>query len=344
MRATVLTDATLTKHAGRFVWLSIDTENAKNASFLDRYPWEAVPTFEVLDAKADRVAYSWIGAVDVAELLRRFDEAERAFRGTDRAAGASASSPDAAVLALSMAGKNEECARRALLLLPSLPRAAVKANVASTGLDCALSAPEGAPWRAAAAATLEAAVREALGYDGLLDDDRSGLYSALVDARTRQKDQAGAKATASSWLDWLEAQARSAPSVEARAALDGYRVSAALNAGAPERVVAAIERSERELPQDYNPPARLALVLREMGRYDEALSASDRALQKVYGPRKLTILDARATILEKKGDPAGARSALEQAIVYASTLPKSQRPKGLIARIEKRLGQVAPAD
>jgi hypothetical protein len=64
MRATVLTDAALAKQAGRFVWLSIDTENGKNADFLDRYPWDAVPTFEVLDAKTERVAYSWIGAVD----------------------------------------------------------------------------------------------------------------------------------------------------------------------------------------------------------------------------------------------------------------------------------------
>jgi tetratricopeptide (TPR) repeat protein len=323
MRATVLTDATLAKQAGRFVWLSIDTEDAKNAGFLDRYPWEAVPTFEVLDAKTEKVAYSWIGAVDAPELLRRFD---------------------ALVLALSLAGKNDECAKRALELLPSLPPAAVKANVASTGLDCALSAAEDAAWRGSALATLEAAVREAVGYSGLLDDDRSGLHSALVDARRRQGDEAGAQAAAATWLDWLDVQAQTAASVEARAALDGYRVSAALSAKAPERVVDTIRRSEQELPNDYNPPARLALVYREMGRYDDAIAASDRALSKVYGPRKLTLLDARATILEKKGDTAGAKAILEDAIAYASTLPKSQRPKGLIARIEKRLGQVGSAD
>jgi tetratricopeptide (TPR) repeat protein len=344
MRATVLTDAALAKQAGRFVWLSIDTENGKNADFLDRYPWDAVPTFEVLDAKTERVAYSWIGAVDAPELVRRFDEAESALRTTNGAVASQPSSPDALVLALSLAGKNDECARRALELLPGLPPASVKANVASTGLDCALSAPEDATWRAPALATLEAAVREAVGYEGLLDDDRSGLYSALVDARMRQKDEPGAKAESEAWLDWLDAQARTAPSAEARAALDGYRVSAALGARAPERVVATIRRSERELPNDYNPPARLALVYRELGRYDDALAASDRALSKVYGPRKLTLLDARATIFEKKGDPANARATLEEAMAYASTLAKSQRPKGLIARIEKRLGQVAPAD
>ena len=337
MRATVLTDATLAKQAGRFVWLSIDTDDGKNAAFLDRYPWEAVPTFEVLDAKTENVAYSWIGAVDAPELVRRFDEAERAFRRADGAPAALPSSPDASVLALSLAGKNDECARRALELLPALPPGAAKANVASTGLDCALSAQEDAAWRAPALTTLESTVRDALGYDGLLEDDRSGLYSALVDARNRQKDEAGAKAEAATWLDWLDAQARSAPSAEARAALDGYRVSAALRAGAPERVFAAISASERDLPGDYNPPARLATVLRELGRYDEALAASDRALAKVYGPRTITLWEARATIFEKKGDPEEAKAALRQAIAFASTLPPSERTKRTIARLEKRL-------
>lgn len=337
MRATVLNDAALVKHAGRFVWLSIDTENGKNAAFLERYPWEAVPTFEVLDGKSERVAYRWIGAVDAPELVRRFDEAEHAFSQGGASAAASPASPDALVLELSMAGKNEECAQRALLLLTTLPPAAARANVASTGLDCALGAPEDAPWRKAAVSTLEAAVREAVAYQGLLDDDRSGLYGTLVDARDRQNDDSGAKAEAVAWLDWLDAQARSAPSVEARAALDGYRVSAALRAGAPERALVAIQASERDLPRDYNPPARLAIVLREMGRYDEALRESDRALAMAYGPRKLTILDARATIHEKKGDKAGAKAVLESAIAYAATLPESQRPKGMIARIKKRL-------
>jgi tetratricopeptide (TPR) repeat protein len=337
MRATVLTDAALVKHAGRFVWLSIDTEDPKNAAFLETYPWQAVPTFEVIDAATGRVAYQWIGGVDAAELARRFDEGETAFRDTSASPTAGPSGPDNAVLALAMAGKDDECAQRALQVLPTLPPGPVKAGVASTGLDCALGAAAEAPWRAAAIATLEAAVREAVGYDGLLDDDRSGLYGTLVDARDRQDDEAGGKAAAVRWLDWLDEQAKSAPSPEARAALDGYRVSASIRAGAPERVLAAIQSSERELPKDYNPPARLALVYREMGRYDDALSASDRALAMVYGPRKLTLLDARATIYEKKGDPASAKATLEEALVYAATLPAPQRPKGMIARIEKRL-------
>lgn len=344
MRATVLTDAALTKHAGRFVWLSIDTEDAKNAAFLERYPWEAVPTFEAIDATTEKVAYQWMGAVDVGELVKRFDEAESACHRTDATVAAGPTSPDTALVALSMDGKDEECAKQALALLPSLPNTGVKASVASTGLECALSCPNDAPWRPAALATFEGVVRDALTYEGLLDDDRSGLYGVLIESRDGQGDAPGGKAAAVGWLDWLDAQARSAPNSEARAALDGYRVSAAQRADAPERVLAIIQKSEQELPNDYNPPARLAVVLRLLRRYDEALAASDRALAKVYGPRTLTLLDARATILEQKGDLAGAKSVLTEALTYSGTLPASLRPKGAIARVEKHLGQLGATD
>jgi tetratricopeptide (TPR) repeat protein len=336
MRATVLTDAALAKHAGRFVWLSIDTEDPKNAPYLEKFPWRAVPTFEVLDPKSETVSYQWIGAVDAAELARRFEEGESAFRAGGTAT-AGPSGADAQVLALAMADKNDECAQQALELLPQLAPGPVKAGVAATGLDCALGAPAEAPWRAGAIATLEPATREAVGYPGLLDDDRSGLYGALVDARDRQNDEAGGKVAALAWLDWLDTQAKHAPSPEARAALDGYRVSASIRAGVPAREVPWIETSEREIPDDYNPPARLAILLGEVGRYDEALAASDRALAMVYGPRKLTLLNARATIYEKKGDTGAMKATLEEAIAYAATLPASQQPKGTIARLQKRL-------
>lgn len=376
MRATVFTDQALAKHAGRFVWLSIDTENAENAEFLERYPWEAVPTFQVLDPRTERVAYRWLGAVDTPQLLARLDEADRALReaeGGDEArrlyargleldaAGEKSEAAAAFEQALASAGldeaergraaealvfdlagtdRHEDCARRAIELGPTLAPGVSRANVALGGLDCALALDEAAPGRVDAAAALEAQVREALGFPGLLDDDRAGLYSALVGARDEQGDAAGTQALALELLAFLDEQAQRAPSVEARAALDGFRVSAALAAGDPARALAFLEASERDLPDDYNPPARRALVLRELGRYDEALAASDRALARAYGPRKLTIYDARATIFEKRGDPATARTVLEEALAYAATLPEPQRPKRLVARLEARLAEL----
>ena len=66
-----------------------------------------------------------------------------------------------------------------------------------------------------------------------------------------------------------------------------------------------LEASERDFPDDYNPPARLALAYRAMKKYDEALAASDRALARAYGPRKLVILQARADIYDEEGRRRG---------------------------------------
>ncbi len=372
MRAHVFTDASLAEHAGRFVWLAIDVEESKNAPFLEKYPWEAVPAFLVIDPATDAVVYKWLGTADVSQLIARLGEAERAVRGAtgdgaataiaeaDRLAGAGKKSEAAAayrraieaggagwaerpraveamVLAHALAGEEPECAKSAADEGPRLPRGAAFANVVATGLSCALDADEKDAFRAAAIATLEPMVREALSLPNLLGDDRSGLYDTLVRARRESGDEPGAKALAVEWLAFLERATAAAKNAEERSAYDSHRVSAALAAGEPGRVLAALETSARELPDDYNPHARLAVILRELGRYDEALAASDRALAKAYGPRKVSIYEARAVIHDRIGDAAGARRAIEGAIAHAKTLPPSPRVARTIERLEKRL-------
>ena len=56
MRAKVLTDPSLAEHAGRFVWLSINTEEAENAGFLEKYSVEGLPTFFIVDPAAEKPA------------------------------------------------------------------------------------------------------------------------------------------------------------------------------------------------------------------------------------------------------------------------------------------------
>jgi len=102
-------------------------------------------------------------------------------------------------------------------------------------------------------------------------------------------------------------------------------------------VLSALQASERDLPGDYNPPARLAIVYRELGRYDDALAASDRALAKVYGPRRINVLQVRASIFEKKGDKASARRTLEEAVKFAESLPETEATKQLVDRLRKQL-------
>ena len=53
---------------------------------------------------------------------------------------------------------------------------------------------------------------------------------------------------------------------------------------------------------------------------------TDRALARVYGPRKIIVLTTRADIFTGKGDAAAARKTLKEALRYAESLPKGQRP------------------
>jgi hypothetical protein len=377
VRATVLNDPALAKDAGRFAWLSINAEEARNADFVGRVGIDGYPTFVVLDGTTGEVALRWYGSLTVSQFEHLLDDGERAVAAgggsaaeqamarADRLYGegdatqaareygeALRTAPEgwsrrgraveSLLAALRKSGDLEECAAAARREVPGLDRGPSFANAAATGLGCATSAPEDAPWRAAAISELEPLVLASLDLDNVLADDRSSAYGMLVDLRTERGDDRGAKEMAERWMRFLEDQAAHAKSVEERAAFDSHRVSAALALGDPARALPALLASEHDLPDDYNPPARLAILYREMGRYDDALAASQRALDKAYGARKLRIFDTRADVFAKKGDTAAARRTLEDALRYADTLPAAQRPKSLVAQLEKKAASYAP--
>src|SRR5262249_43914806 len=193
------------------------------------------------------------------------------------------------------------------------------ANAVSIGLGCAGDLKGEAQKQALA--TLDPLGEEAVKLPGLLADDRSGIYETMVDLRDEAGDAAGKKAMAARWLAFLEGEAARATVVEQRSAFDPHRVNAALALGEPLRAEATLKQSERDLPADYNPPARLGLIYRAAGRWDDALAAVDRALGKVYGPRAMRLYDLKAEVQLKKGDRAGAKKTLEVALAAARALP-----------------------
>ena len=97
---------------------------------------------------------------------------------------------------------------------------------------------------------------------------------------------------------------------------------------------------EKDLPQDYNPPARLANLYRRLGRLDEALAASDRALARVQGSRRLRVLSDRAAIHVDLGQKEAAMRTLTEALDYAKTLSEAQVSKRQIEALEKKLAEV----
>ncbi|MBV8517466.1 MAG: tetratricopeptide repeat protein [Acidobacteria bacterium] len=374
MRAYVLTDASLERYAGRFVWLSLNTEDAKSASFLKKYPIPALPTLLVLDAKRDAVTMRYVGGATVPQLRKMLDDAEKTYRAKSlssadqllaRANALASAGKDAEaaklfdqalgnapkgwngygrtaeslLFSLSMARDAERCTTRALDLYPRVKGTSSAAGVAASGLSCAIEVDEKNPKRAQWIATLEKDTREVFDDHTLTlsGDDRSGLYMSLIDARDDAKDEAGAKKLRGEWAAFLEKSAAAAKTAEQRAVYDSHRLAAYLDLGTPEKAIPMLEQSQRDFPDDYNPPARLALAYNAMKEYDKALAASDRALARVYGPRKLVVLTARADIYTAKGDTAAARATMQQAIDYAKSLPEGQRSDGRIASLEKRL-------
>jgi len=369
MRASVLPDARQRKQAGRFVWLSIDTENPGNAAFLERFPIATYPTFLVVDPREERATLKWQGSASVEQIVNLLADADRRRpRGLDavlaRADRAQAEgriddatrdyvtalneggrgwsrrprAVESLVLALSGAGRLEGCADAALREARALPRGPSFANAVATGLVCAVSAPPDAAWRPAALAGLEPLAREALALPGLLADDRSGLYEVLVDTRVVCGDRREAHALAERWWRFLEEDRRRAPSAELRAALDGPRVAAALALEDPARALPALAASEAALPADFNPPYRSARLLFELGRFEDARAAAGRALGRAYGGRKLAVYRLAADIERKAGDRAAAARVLDEAIAYAEKLPPPQQRPDLVASLRAQRG------
>jgi hypothetical protein len=214
-------------------------------------------------------------------------------------------------------------------------------NAAIAGLDCALGLglKEDAPDKAARVADMEAEVRRLVADPKAAGsaDDVSGAYGSLLEARRAAKDEAGARRTAEDWAAYLDAAAARAQTPGQRTVFDSHRLAAYLALKQPERAIPMLEASERDFPEDYNPPARLAAAYQAMKEWDKALAAADRALARLYGPRKLRVLDLKAEVLKSKGDLAGARRTLEEAVAFADALPPGQRSEVRAAGLRKKL-------
>jgi thioredoxin-like negative regulator of GroEL len=375
MQAYVYTDKKLVDGYGdRFVWLSINREDAKNADFLARYNVEALPTLFVVDPKNETVLLRYVGGATSGQLTKLLDqvlarsktEADTILALADRL-GTEGKFDDAAqhyasalsrstkgwpayprtaesyVLALSMGGQNDRCAAEALRLHRRVP-ATSAATIAATGLSCAAGLDEKNPLRGERIVMLERHARAALTNPKLdiSDDDRSGIYIALIEGRQASKDEAAARRLTEEWSAFLDRAAAGAKSARQRAVYDSHRLSAYIELGTPEKAIPMLEQSARDFPDDYNPHSRLSLAYRSMKKYGEALAASDQALRLAYGPRKLGILTTRAGILVDKGDKEGARKTLSDAIAYAQSLPQVHQRASTIAALEKRIMELTP--
>lgn len=376
MRELVLTDPKLVRLESHFVWLAIDSENTvKNQKFLDRFPTRSLPTLWVIDAETETPVLKWIGAATADELVALLDDVERDVKAGSGAGAGSTEATSLWLRAnhASAEGKAEEAVnlyRQALQLgkkdwpnraralealsmrlrelgrtsdalelskreVEAMPPGTSRVNVLINGIDAAV-AMQTPPARKALASFVRLGTKIAEdSSEPILLDDRSSLYLSLVGI-VAASDREESRRLASEWVSLLEAEAsRDAP--EARRVWDSHRLEAYLALGEPERAVPMLEQSERETPDDYNPPARLSRAYAALGEYAAARSAAGRALSRASGPRKLRIYMLQADIFVAEKKLPEARAALGEALEFARTAKFSKEYDGLVRAIERRM-------
>jgi hypothetical protein len=338
MRSYVFPDPALRRLSSRFVWLSLDTERDGNAQVVSRLGPSVLPTLYVLDSATERALVAWPGSLTASELAGMLDEA----LGTAPEGKLKhALEVDAAVTHLQDAKDAARCAAMASDEAPRLPPGTALADVLRAGMSCAEDLAPKAPERAKLAGLVTLGDQVAADLtQPILADDRSDLWDYVVagyEALGKKEHAGDVRRVAGAWAAFLEDQAARASTPAARAVFDAHRLLAYTALGEPERAVPMLQQSEREFPDDYNPPARLATAYLAMKRYDDALGAIQRALAHAYGPRKLRLYGTEADVYEAKGDHAGSRRALGDALAYAKTLPLTGRYPKLVEALQKRL-------
>lgn len=375
MRVT-LSDPSLLRQAGRFVWLELNYDDEGNQAFLARHGVAWTPAILVLDPSDERVTASHMGGMSLSELKGFLGEGERGFRSAENgkiatalsrgnaAAGAGryaeatdayreavrlgkpgsperARATDALVGTLLVKREWQTCAETATAEAPGLPRESSFGRIVHVGLSCA-NVGEDAAWALAARKTLEPLAVESTGIGGLSRDDRFQLYEQLmVAAQLRNAPDENVK-----WgKRWLQEIDRVVPSSDdERSGLDVARVDVVLLLDEPALALPALEASERAMPQNYTASARLARVAEAAKRHDLALAACERGLLHVDGPIGRTgLLLTKASALDGKGELSRAKETAQLAFQAATAIPNpynrsnaQKRASDFIAKLESK--------
>jgi tetratricopeptide (TPR) repeat protein len=235
-------------------------------------------------------------------------------------------------------GKHEDCVRFGEKHIVDVQGAAKPTDFADYMLACAGSLKNDKLVRSAreAAARRLRAITEKPSPE-MSVDDHADAFAKLADALRSLGDRAGARAADEARVSLMEKAQREAPSPQVAATHDYGLANAYVALGRPDAAVKLLTERQRQLPQSYEPPARLASVLASMGRHREALVAVNRALELSYGRRKLLYLSLKANILGALGDRAAQIAALEQEVAGYKALPAGQaRPRDAL-EAQKRL-------
>ncbi len=171
-------------------------------------------------------------------------------------------------------------------------------------------------------------------------DDRSDAMMNLRQVLVELGRKADAKALAERQRQLLDDAAAKAKAPIAAMTYNWPRAEVYAFLERPLELVPALEKSVRELPEEYDPPARLGWIYWKGGKLDEAVRWTDAALKLVYGPRKERVLIQRAEIAKEQGDRDGERAARAEIVKTLEGLPAGQASAEKIAKARQALAEL----
>jgi thiol-disulfide isomerase/thioredoxin len=376
MQRFVLSDPGMEPVASAVVWSSLETERAANKGAVEKYPVDAWPTFLIVDPDTEHVLGRFLGSGTVQDLRAFVQEGVRAYRekgkpadpawaaqreadaarnrgdlkATAAAYGRAVSlskpddpqRPERLNLYLSSLLRQKDyrtCVETGLKEARNTPASALGADFQSYAFNCAENLPKG---DAEAARMHELAIvrlREILAREDapLAADDRSDALANLSEMLDAKAAHPEAVAAMRERAQVLEKAAAAAPDATLASTFDAHRVETYLYLKEAEKAERLLAGREKEMPEDYNPPARLARVFFEEKKLSEAEAAVDRALAKMdRGQRRVGILALKAKILHAQGK--STTSVLREQLEVLRSLPRTQRRPEQEAAIERTLG------
>ena len=376
MQRYVLADPAMKPLADEVVWASIETETEKNKPVVEMYPLDGWPTFLLIDPDGEKVIGRFLGSGSVHDIRQFVQNGVRDYRGKTDPAAAAQREGDQARIAGDFRKSADAYGRAVALSKPGDPARPERLTLYATALR-RLKTPEAARTcvqlglrearntgdsvPASDFVTYADACADALPKD---DPDAAKMHALAIerlreilakkDAPLAADDRSDALANLSEMLDVahrhpeavkamqeraqiLEQAAAAAPDATTASTFDPHRTDTYLYLKEPQKAEKLLAAREKEMPSDYNPPARLARVYFEEKKLPEAEAAVDRALSMMpKSQRRIGILGLKAKILKAQGKSTDA--VLHEQLDVLRSLPAPQRNPDLEAKISEQLG------
>ena len=375
MQKFVLTTPSIVGQSGNFVWAAVDTDQPGNAEAVSKLPQTFWPTFYMLSPEGEVLARH-VGAASESEFLAFLAQGKSAASAPSRAPandlrrkadGAAAAGDYAQALPLyrALAKRMEEndgerfasrvslleagyesgeygaCVSDAWTYLDDMKSAASASATDFTYLAQSCSKHADSPKHSELLLRLSAPEGPILSMlhraNGLSVDDRSDALRVLRELEEERGQPEQARMYALEQHRLLEAAVAKLTDPADRMTYHWPRLEVHRWLGKGEELIEELRASTLALPKEYDPPYRLAWLLYELKKYDDALVPAQQAVALSYGPRKGRTQDLLANVfhaLERYDDEKRVR---EESVRYLKSIAPSPKQKSALADAQSKL-------